>query len=647
MPQSRQLAAIMFSDVVGYTALMGEDEVKAFDLLKKNRDIHKSRIEQYEGRLVKELGDGMLSYFSTVTDAVWAACSIIKATDQIQDLELRIGIHLGEVIIEDGDVYGDGVNIASRLQASAPPGGIWISESVHNNIFNKRGIESRFVKEETLKNVRESMRIYEVRMVPIEENEPVLKLPDEKPRRAEVAEKSIAVLPFVNMSNDPEQEYFSDGMAEEILNSISHLKDLKVAGRTSSFQFKGTNLDLREVGQKLGVRTVLEGSVRKQGNMLRVTAQLVNVEDGFHIWSERYDRGTENIFAIQDEIAMSITERLKITLIEKEKTFLNKKVTNNKEAYDLYLKGRFFCNKRGKGIQKGLEFFQQAIDIDPEFALAHAGIGDAYALLGFYEIIPPRIAMPKARAAAEKAIRIDSSVVEAHSTLALVSTFFDWNWSEAKRQFKRAFVINAAYAPAHFWYSMFLSWVEGNCDEAIKEADKACELEPLIPTSHNVKTIAYLCSGEYEDALRVSQAAVDLDINSFLTHKNLGESYLALKRYPEAIEAFTSAANLSNRHPWSVADLCLVCLETNNVEEAEKLYNELVARSEKEFISGMNLFIAAFSSKKYDKAYEYLEKAYEQRDSVLVVTKVWPFFEEIRKEPRFQEFIKKMNFPSA
>ncbi|MFN2456956.1 MAG: adenylate/guanylate cyclase domain-containing protein [Chitinophagaceae bacterium] len=645
MPSSRQLAVILFSDIVGYTALMGEDEEKAFEILDKSRDIHKSRVEQYNGKWVKEMGDGVLASFSTVSDAVWAACSIKKACEQVPDLQLRIGIHLGEVIFDHDDVYGDGVNIASRLQALAPVDAIWVSESVHNNISNKRGIESYFVKEEKLKNVKDTVRIYEVRMIPIETSEPVLQL-YEKESPKPVAEKSIAVLPFVNMSNDPEQEYFSDGMAEEILNSIAHLKELKVAGRTSSFQFKGTKVDLREVGEKLGVKTVLEGSVRKQGNRLRVTAQLVNVEDGFHIWSERYDRDMDNIFAIQDEIALSITERLKITLLKKEIAFINKKSTNNKQAYQLYLKGRFFCNKRGPGIQKGMQYFQQAIDVDPDFALAHAGIGDAYALLGFYEIMPPLLAMPKARKAAERAIWIDSLVVEAHSTLALVSTFFDWNWIEAKKHFKRAFLINPSYAPAHFWYSMFLSWVEGKCDDAVVEANKAVDFEPLVPTSHNVKAISLLCSHKFEEALQASQLAIDLDANSFLSYRNMGTSHLGLEQYPEAIEALETAAKLSNRHPWALADLSMVYASAGGEEKAQKIFDELIIRSEKEFISGMNLFIAGYFSKNYTRAFEFLEQAFEQRDSVLVISKVWPFFAVLRKDSRFQAFIQKMNFPS-
>ena len=399
MTQSRQLAAILFTDIVGYTALMGADEHRAFEILNKNRQIHKPLIKEYRGKWIKEIGDGVLASFPAVTDAITCACKILHECSSIPGLDLRIGIHLGEVLFEDGDVFGDGVNIAARLQAGAPIGRIWVSEVVHNNVSNRKEIVTRFVKEETLKNVREPLRIYEVSMEhPYGQDQSINSA--KRGHFSNMPEKSIAVLPFVNLSNDPEQEYFSDGMAEEILNSLSHLRDLKVAGRTSSFQFKGKHIDLREVGEKLNVSTVLEGSVRKQGNQLRVTAQLINTENGFNLWSERYDRTMENIFAIQDEIALAITENLKIILFDGEKQKIVKDPTKNKEVYELYLKGRYFWNKRGAFLKKGLEYFSQVTLMDPEFGLAFAGMADSYALLSFYEILPPHEAMPKAKAAA-------------------------------------------------------------------------------------------------------------------------------------------------------------------------------------------------------------------------------------------------------
>ncbi len=639
MPQFRQLAAIMFTDIVGYTALMGEDEDEAFALLKQNRELQKPLIEKFGGKWIKEIGDAVLASFSTVTDAVLCATEIEHSSHQFPNLKLRIGIHQGEVVFENEDVFGDGVNIASRIQAIAAPGKIYISESVHNNISNKEGIETKFIKLETLKNVKAPVKIYEV--ITSDESSKIKMKEQLKNSPA----KSIAILPFANMSSDPDQEYFSDGIAEEILNSLSHIKDLKVAGRTSSYQFKGKNIDLRELGDKLGVRTVLEGSVRKQGNHLRISAQLISVDDGFQMWSERYDRNMDDIFAIQDEIAVTITEKLKITLLDTERAFLNKTPTINKEAYDNYLRGRFFWKKRGFGLRKGLEYFLLAAEIDPLFALAHAGIADSYSLLAFYSVIPPHDAMPKAKKAAETAIDIDDSLVEAWTSLAFISMLYDWDWEAAGRQFKKAFAINNNYAPTHDWYSTYLSWVENKPDEAVKESSRAAELEPLVAISYNLLANTLLCAGRFSDAEIASKTAVELEPSSFLAHWFLGVSYIGLEKYTEAIDVLKAAVYHSNRHAWPLAELCNAYALTGEVVEAQKILDELISRSATEFISGMFLFIPAYALKQYDLAFEFLEKGFDQRDGTLPGCRAWPGFTPMKHDPRFQSLIKRMNFP--
>jgi len=263
MPQSRQLASIMFTDIVGYTALMGNDEQKALGILKKNRELQKPIIEQFNGRYIKELGDGIMASFHTVSDSVNAAIKIQSACNAVNDFQLRIGIHLGEVVFENEDVFGDGVNIASRIQTITAPGSIYVSESVHHNVSNKQGIETRFVKQEMLKNVKDPVRIYEV-ITSVETAFPQtpIKQQSQKP-----LEYSIAVLPLLNMSNDPDQEYFCDGISEEIINALAQLNNLRVISRTSAFSFKGKNHDAREIGKSLDVTTLLEGSVRRQGTV--------------------------------------------------------------------------------------------------------------------------------------------------------------------------------------------------------------------------------------------------------------------------------------------------------------------------------------------------------------------------------------------
>jgi len=406
---TRQLAAIMFSDIVGYTAAMNKDESAAFLMLDKNRSIQKPLIEANGGRLLKEIGDGILASFNSALDAVECANKIQISLQNDLEFKVRIGIHLGDVIFQNNDVFGDGVNIASRLEVLSPPGGIYISETVFQNIKNIPDIHAEFVKVETLKNVLLPVKIYR-----IGSNDSIT---SNVPQH----EKSIAVLPFVNMSNDAEQEYFCDGLAEDLLNLLAQIKGLKVAARTSTFSFKDKNVNITEIGNQLKVRTVLEGSVRKSGDELRITAQLINCEDGYNLWSERYDRHMNDIFAIQDEIAFAIASKLKITLLEKDRALIAKRPTQNTDAYEKYLMGRFYLNKRI--MNQGIDLFKQAISLAPDFAPAYAGLADALVMSAGYSLLPS-----KEKQFAEDALRIDPLLCEPCTQLMVHLSRRQPNW---------------------------------------------------------------------------------------------------------------------------------------------------------------------------------------------------------------------------
>ena len=645
MPQSRQLAAIMFTDIVGYSALMGDDEQMAFELLNKNRRVQKPLIEQYSGKWIKELGDGVLSTFSTITDAVNCARSIIKACAQIEGLKLRIGIHHAEVVFENDDVFGDGVNIASRLQSIAPIGGICISEAVRNNVANRKEIKTHFIKEETLKHIKEPIRIYEVVIDIADTLQGPMKSAYNETMKI-IPEKSIAVLPFINMSNDPEQEYFSDGMAEEILNSLSHLKDLKVAGRTSSFQFKGKNIDLREVGDKLGVGTVLEGSVRKQGNKLRITAQLINVEDGFHLWSEKYDRNMDDVFAIQDEIALAITENLKVILLEKEKAIIIKSPTQNAEAYEFYLKGRFYLNKRF--LLQSLEQFRKAIEIDPDFAKAYAGLADAYIILGFYNFLPAKEAMPKAKQAADAAIQIDNSLCEPYCSLGMYYASYEWNWKEAKHNFLRSIQLNSRYVQSHVWFGhYYLSWIEGKFEEGIKHLNIAIELEPHNAMSYINKYAVVFTTGKFEEAFQIAKQGYEMDTDSLIGNRIMGFAYLYKKQYTEAIRYLEFASKLSNYAPFNQVDLINLYASIGSLKEARTVMEDLkIKLNEGKYVSSCIMSFASGFLGNIDEAINWLEKAYEEHDAYLCILRYYPWVPaRLRQDSRFQSFISKMNFP--
>jgi adenylate cyclase len=581
-----------------------------------------------------------------VTDAVNCACTIIKGSERVEGLKLRIGIHQAEVVFENNDVFGDGVNIASRLQALAPIGAIWISESVHKNISNKKGIETKFIREEFLKNVKEPVHIYEVNIETIQLEQSYHSFTD-KNLQKKIPEKSVAVLPFVNMSNDPEQDYFSDGIAEEIINSLAHIQDLKVTGRMSSFLFKGAKADFHEVGKKLGVSTVLNGSVRKQGNRLRITAQLINVEDGFHFWSEKYDRDMDDIFAIQDEIALAITEQLKITLFEKDRKAITRTFTQNTEAYELYLKGRFHINRRGSSIITGLHHFKQAIAIDPGYALAYSGYADANMLSGFYSFSPGKEVMNEIKHAAETAISLDDSLGEAYLSLAAYYLFFEWNWVEAKKNYKKSIELNPKHAQSHSLYGMiYLAWVEGKFDEAEKQGQIAIRLEPLSAIDHADLSWVLYTAHKFEEALTYAKTGIELDGNSFLSQRLAGLCYMALKRYEEAIDTFMYLMKISNRHQHALNGLIWAYASNGNVEEARELMTELEKRSVTEYIAGTHFGLSAAYLGDLDTALKYLEKAFDDRDFTLITLKYLPCVPaSLRNDPRFQNLLDRIGFP--
>ncbi len=643
MHKSRQLAAVMFTDIVGYTALMGNDERKAFELLRKNREIQKPIIEQYHGRWIKELGDGVLACFNNVSDAVHAAISIREKCNDTKEIQLRIGIHQGDVVFEGEDIFGDAVNIASRIQAIANPGSIYISESVHHNVSNKQHIKTQFVKQEILKNVREPVKIYEI--ISYITSETSLSVVKDEPKKA--PGKSIAVLPFINMSNDPEQEYFSDGIAEDILNSLAHLKNLKIAGRTSSFFFKGKNVDLREIGDRLKVATVLEGSVRKQGNRLRITAQLISVEDGFHLWSEKYDRTMDDIFAIQDEIALAITEQLKITLLENEREKIVKPDTHNAEAYELYLKGRFYLNRRGRYILNGLEFLKQAITFDPEYALANAGFADANTLGAAYGFFSGRVIRNITKQAAEKAISLDPTLGEAYFSLGYYLICFERDWKESKKNFLTAIELNPKFVQARSLYGMiYLGWVQGDFTEAEKQGKIATKLEPLSAIDHADLAWTLLMAQKIDDALLFANIGIELDNSSFLSYRIVGLCYLTSQRLDDAIEMFQKLVNNSNRHQIAINGLIWAYCKNGNMEEALKLKTELEIRSESEHLCLTDWGFSLAYLGDLNAAFDALEKAFIDLDPHILTIKYAPYIPVLlKKDPRFEYLLDKIGFP--
>ncbi|MBI4545973.1 MAG: tetratricopeptide repeat protein [Gemmatimonadetes bacterium] len=456
---------------------------------------------------------------------------------------------------------------------------------------------------------------------------------------------SIAVLPLVNMSADAENEYFSDGMTEELLNALAQLEGLQVAARTSSFAFKGKELDVREIGRKLGVSAVLEGSVRRSGNRLRVTAQLINVEDGYHLWSETYERELADVFAVQDEISRAIVDALKLKLARVGRDDLVARSTDDVAAYDLYLKGRFHWNKRtGASMRLALEYFRQALERDPTFARAYAGQADVYALLSYYGHLAPRAGYEQARAAARRALELDPDVAEAHASLGLIALNYDWDWDSAEREFRRALELNPSYAIARQWYVNLLT-TRGRYKEAAAQSARARALDPLDPIIASGSGTLALVQRQWDTAIAAYQHASALNPDHPGSGWLLSIPYSLAGRHEEAIAQIARADSVAGSpitrsvYGWALA-------RAGRTSEARKILAELESLAARAPAPAYSLALVYIGLGEKDRTLDWLERAIEQHESVGLQLSL-PDFDVLRGELRFRRIVQRMNLPAS
>ncbi|KPL15308.1 MAG: hypothetical protein AMS26_07945 [Bacteroides sp. SM23_62] len=459
-----------------------------------------------------------------------------------------------------------------------------------------------------------------------------------------ITENSIVILPFQDMSPNKDNEYFCDGITEEIINDLTQIKVLHVVSRTSSFSFKGKNIDVREIGGKLGVATLLEGSVRKSGNRLRITAQLIDIKNGYHLWSERFDRELEDIFEIQDEISMQIVDKLKISLKPEEEKVLVKRYTNDLEAHNLYLKGRYYWNKiTEKGLTVGMDFFKQAIQKDPEYALAYSGMADCYCRLGWYSYLSPEEAFPNARDAANKALKIADHLAEAYASMAFVSMCYDRDYTKAEKEIKQAIRLNPGYAEAHFNYSVNLS-INGRHKESIAEAIKALEIDPLTLMMYLNLGMRHYYAREFDQSLEYMNKSLEMDPGFEIAHYYRGFAYLQKKMYQEALTEIRRVISILGRNnPGFLGLLGIIHAFNSNRAAAEKVIDELLEQSKQKYISPFWIAVLYFVLDEKEPLFEWLEKGYKEHDVLMIFLKVDPIFDPIQSDPRFQGMLKKMN----
>jgi eukaryotic-like serine/threonine-protein kinase len=456
---------------------------------------------------------------------------------------------------------------------------------------------------------------------------------------------SIAVLPFENATADPNTEYLSDGITESIINSLSHLPKLRVMARSTVFRYKGQIPDPQKVGNDLNVRAVLTGRVVQRGDSLIIGTELVDVANGWRIWGEQYNRKLADVVVVQEEIAHEISERLRLSLTGDEKKRLTKKPTLDAQAYQDYLRGQFYWNKRtADGVKKGIEYFQRAIERDPGYALAYVGLADSYNILGFYAYAAPREVFPRAKAAALRALEIDGTLTQARASLAYGRLYYDWDWSAAEREFKEVIERNPMYATGRLYYGNYLT-VMGRFTEAAGQFAKARELEPLSLIINNSVGWTLYFARQYEEAVEALRRTLEIDAHFGRTHAMLGQSYLQLGRLQEAISEFQSASELTGASPLYHAMLGHAFAVTGDFSEAHKVLSHLQEQAAQSYVSAYCFAEIYLGLGDRDQAIAWLEKAYEERARTLVMLNVEPELDPVRSDTRFHSLLGRMNFP--
>ena len=642
MSQGRQLAAIMFTDIVGYTAMMQADEQNAVAVIKHYNATLEKLVKQHDGQVLNYYGDGSLCIFPTATDAANCSLAVQEELKQEPVVPLRIGLHIGEVFFEDAKALGDGVNVASRVQSLGQANTILVSAEFYDKIKNNSSFTSVSLGNFNFKNVQRPLEVFALSnaglFVPQRkhiEGKLELKKRSNKivvasllivlhiavgffsyktfiePKSAtKPKDKSIAVLPFTDMSPAKDQEYFSDGLSEELIGALRKIPGLKVAGRGSSFSYKGMNKDPKAIGDELRVSTILEGSLRKSGNQLRITAELINTDDGFHIWTDTYEVELTDIFGVYDKITNAIITALNVHLMNNEKPEAT--ASASPDAYSNYLKARQQLSFRGQHLLEAKRLFEETIKLDSVFAPAHSGLARTLSIFGNYLAVGyAKPIMDSAKLEAKKALALNANNGEAWSVLGTIAAYYDWDWDAAEQAFSKSKAISPNDAEMYNFFGDFYSIVYQK--ELTFEMElKALELDPLLAANYANLAWAYYISKDYDNAIRISNTGLTMNLQGFVPAANyrpLVWSYLKTNQLNKAEEILKKVPENDPLYQDFATNIAIAKGETAlALAHLQKMKNDDHARLAENYLE----------LKMWDNAAREIEKAYANREVDLV-----------------------------
>lgn len=674
--QTRQLAAIMFTDIQGYTALMQKDEKQAIEIRKKHREVFNSQTERFHGKILQYFGDGTLSIFDSAIDAV--NCGIEMQLDFQKQLNIpvRIGIHTGDILFSEDEIIGDGVNVASRIESISVPGSVFVSGKVYDEIKNHSAIQTQSLRSFTFKNVEKPIEVYAISnqglVIPelsklnadVQKNDPVQNILGSnikttkpwiqwaavfatiailstagififKNQKVE-AIRSIAVLPLEDISEGPKQEYFSAGMTEALIAELSKIGALRVISRTSAMRYRDSEKSVPEIAKELNIDALVEGSVIRDGNKVRVVAQLIGAFPERHIWAQTFDRDLDDLLSLYSEVAQEIANEIEIAITPQEKMRISDNSKVNPDAFEAYLKGKYHAdNKSEHGLLTSLKYLQTAIELDSTFAEAYAWLAYTYVEIGNFGIQSSKDTYPKALEAAEKALILNDNLVFAHAVIGRVKMVYDYDWKSAEQAFQKALEINSNSELSMEWYADYL-FATGKNNESLDLLKRSIDLDPFSTSSILHLGQFYLMNGQYDLAIEEINTVIELDPNFMFAYILLGAAYAEKGMFDEGIALVNKAENLSGGSNYLITmALGLIYMKSGETEKTLEHVRELESLSA--LNSTVTIWIAVIYAAldKKDLALLWLEKSYEERSNNLFLLNSYVEFESLKSEPEF------------